>query len=287
MNNEHTGGRAGDLAAMRRLEQKKAQDEFNPHEVLRQVAEHYDALEDELAKVRRETQMEIAELKSENRQILQKSVKVQQEADRLAAIKNDLEIKLDECEGHLLRERAQSAELKRVNSNLDTELGWAREKVEMLEERLQEMTERAVKAQHEVEKLEMHNTSLAGKLESTDMKLEDERSQTSKLKTQLKKLQAELKSAQEKTDLVQTQHDDVNKRLDEEKRKFAIRITHDANHELIVLKKRISAALKSDLRDIEKLESIPMTPKIGENLRSQMAVMLRKLRDLGIDMYGE
>ena len=257
---------------------------FNPFEALERVGEVINKLQAEIKRLKQEYIAEVTDLKIECRRLEERSVRAEQEAEKLKSAKADLESKLQVCSSWLDEERDVTSQQKVRVANLSNEVAELKEKRSDLHDRLNLTLEKVTKMEEDMEKLLQQNTSLEARLEQAESALNVETSKVAAGKKEAKRLQAELRATDDKIKILDQKQELIQKKLEDEKKKHSQRIAAEKESELRHFRNRIGNNLAFDYRKIEKLNLLPMSVKVGEEMRTQVNAVFSKLRELGIDL---
>lgn len=278
---DHVGPASG--AGSRSSRDQYDLERFNPDSALKQLGEYIEKLNSELRRVTREAREEAEQVKIEHRQIAERCDKTQFELHRVLSELSGLESKLEHVQGALDAERTRNANLEKQVRRLTKSGDEAQAQVTILEERLDQATKKAEMAEEEVEHLMMEKTRLENRAAERDEAMEAWKTKGTELEKQVRKLTNSLGEAQGKISLLAKKLEEATERHTNDMRRLSERIPHEASHEVSLFQKRIEASLMSEFRELERMESSPMSMELGANLRTLLRRIYSKMQHIGLD----
>ncbi|MBF0529014.1 MAG: hypothetical protein HQK55_07050, partial [Deltaproteobacteria bacterium] len=109
------------------------------------------------------------------------------------------------------------------------------------------------------------------------------KTKTTELEKQVRKLTNSLGEAQGKISLLEKKLEEAADRHADDVRRLTERIPHEASHEVSLFQKRIEASLVSEFKELERMESAPMSIELGANLRTLLRRIYSKMQHIGLD----
>lgn len=256
---------------------------FDPYEYLLEVRDYISSLRREYRLHREKATAEINESKAESGRLLERSIRAEQEVERLKEIIVELEVKVAKLEEKIDKEQIVSDRLREDLEKVENELDDTKIELANYEKKSFDLEERCSRIDFDLEQVQNLKSVLEAKLETCEAALIEERGKTVQMDRRLRKASKELSSAKDKAEMLEKKSDETLAVLASEKRRMAERIHSEAEHEVKSYQNRIESSLVADFRNFEKLKYQEMTVEVGEKMRYQVNELFTKLKELGID----
>lgn len=150
-----------------------------------------------------------------------------------------------------------------------------------------QFAEKLADAEHKVRELTKDKNDLEKQLDESDTKLGDARKKNAEQDKEIRKISRMLSEAQDKQDIYQKRLNDATKALEDERVRLSERVAKEARHEVSVMLNRIATMLITDYRQMERMQTAPLTMEVGEELRDQLKSLFTKLSQLGVDFVKD
>lgn len=260
---------------------------FDPPQVMRQLAEYIKWLEDELSDIKRTYALEINHLANRRRDVEALNSEQLQELDRLKQDLIDLTKVLEE------RDSALSAEIRKSES-LEKLLHRHSKEVEGLEAKLMLKIKQADMLKADNDRLSLENERLAAerhrlehKIGEQDLNADSDRNKAAAAEKESRRLQLELLEVHGKFALTEKKLEDMEFKHAEEIRRWQERLQNESEHELNLLKKRLSTNIGPDLLAAKKLMAEKPSLETCSNYRLLVNRLVAKLEQVGLETDPE
>jgi chromosome segregation ATPase len=257
---------------------------FSRHPALSHLEDYVSNLDQELEKIKRESEDEIKRAQVELRHLRERIEETTQEIERLNRIRNGLETQIDALEGSLDEERKKNAIIDKQVRIMTKDLAEARAYGRTVEEKLDLAEKKNQEIRVDLERLAAGKSRLESRLEDREKSLDEERRKALELDKQARRLSRTLLETQNKVEILDQKIEDNETKYQEQLKKLNQKMTHEIENEVRSFQNRIESCLSTEYKDYEKVETSKMTVQIGENLRHQMKMLFTRFSEMGIDL---